>query len=136
MTDGEFPGGAGGDEQLWNAMLATCPSRSALALIGSKWTVLIVITLSEGKKRFGDVRDSVDGISAKVLTDQLRQLERDGIVERHTVPESPRRVEYELTPLGRTLVEPAAALREWAESHFSEIEQNRARYDARESSSE
>ena len=87
----------------WNVMVATCPSRTSLAKIANKWTAMIIIALSGGPLRFGELRDAVDGISGKVLADTLRDLERDGIVERTAYDEMPPRVEYELTTLGQTL---------------------------------
>ena len=119
-------------EMPWNVMVSTCPSRTSLARIANKWTALIVIALGEERLRFGDIAATVQGISGKVLTDTLRALERDGIVSRHAFAEVPPRVEYELTPLGRTLSEPLSALRTWAESHFDEVQASRAAYDAQE----
>ncbi len=119
-------------EMPWNVMVSTCPSRTSLARIANKWTALIVIALGEKRLRFGDIAATVQGISGKVLTDTLRALERDGIVSRHAFAEVPPRVEYELTPLGRTLSEPLSALRTWAESHFDEVQASRAAYDDQE----
>lgn len=119
-------------EQLWDVMLATCPSRSALATIANKWTVLVVNSLQDGPQRFGDLRGGVGGISAKVLTEQLRALEREGIVARQSYAESPPRVEYELTELGRGLVGPMVALRTWVEANFADIQQHRQTFDAQD----
>lgn len=90
---------------------------------------MIVIALSGGPLRFGQVRQAVDGISGKVLADTLRELERDGLLTRTSYDEMPPRVEYELTPLGRTLREPLTALGQWAEAHVEEVERARAVYD-------
>jgi DNA-binding HxlR family transcriptional regulator len=105
----------------WNVLLRTCPSRLSLTHIANKWTALIVIVLADGRQRFGDIRAAVDGISGKVLTETLRVLERDGLVERHVYAEMPPRVEYELTALGRTLHGPLQALAHWAEEHIAEV---------------
>jgi DNA-binding HxlR family transcriptional regulator len=105
----------------WNVLMRTCPSRLSLTHIANKCTALIVIVLSDGKLRFGDLRAAVDGISGKVLTETLRVLERDGLVERHVYAEMPPRVEYELTPLGQTLHGPLQALAHWAEEHIAEV---------------
>ena len=113
----------------WNVMLATCPSRTSLAKIANKWTAMIVVSLSDGPMRFGAIRDAVQGISGKVLTDTLRDLERDGILSRSAYAEIPPRVEYELTDLGRTLHEPLAALGRWAETHIEDVLQARETYD-------
>lgn len=80
--------------------------------------------------RFGEIRLALDGISAKVLSETLRDLERDGIVERHAFAEIPPRVEYRLTPLGATLESPLDALCTWAEQHIAEVLANRHRFDA------
>ncbi|WP_205324586.1 helix-turn-helix domain-containing protein [Glycomyces sp. YM15] len=115
----------------WNVLTATCPSRTSLVRIANKWTAMIVIVLGRGRTRFRDLRAAVDGISGKVLTDTLRDLERDGLVARHVFAEVPPRVEYELTDLGRTLHGPLLALGDWAEEHIEEVLEARERYDAR-----
>ncbi len=92
---------------------------------------MIVMALSGGPLRFGVLRQRVDGISGKVLTDTLRDLERDGIVERMAYAEMPPRVEYELTALGCTLREPLTALGRWAEKHIEDVVRARTRYDDR-----
>ena len=114
----------------FNVLLATCPSRTSLARIASKWTAMVVIVLGKGRLRFRDIRAAVEGISGKVLTDTLRDLERDGLVKRHVYAEVPPRVEYELTDLGDTLHQPLQALGTWAESHIAEVLQAREHYDA------
>lgn len=115
----------------WNVMVATCPSRTSLAKIANKWTAMILIALSSSPLRFGELRDAVDGISGKVLADTLRDLERDGIVERRAYDEMPPRVEYELTSLGQTLREPLTALGRWAEQHIEDVLSARDSYDNR-----
>jgi DNA-binding HxlR family transcriptional regulator len=106
-----------------------CPSRVVLDRIGDRWTALIVGVLEDGPRRFGDIRDAM-GIAPKVLSQTLRALERDGIVTRTPYPEMPPRVEYELTPLGATLRQPLAAIRDWAEEHIHEIIAAREQADA------
>lgn len=115
----------------FNVLTATCPSRTSLARIANKWTAMVVSALSDGRLRFSDLRSTVDGISGKVLTDTLRDLERDGLVSRHVYAEVPPRVEYELTPLGRTLHAPLRALNLWAEQHIEQVLAAREAYDAR-----
>lgn len=112
-----------------DVMVATCPSRTSLARIANKWTAMIVIALSGEPLRFGELRQTVDGISGKVLADTLRDLERDGIVLRTAYDQMPPRVEYELTALGRTLHEPLQALACWSEAHIEEVQEARAAYD-------
>ena len=108
---------------------ADCPMRDVLDRVGDKWSVLVVLTLRDGKLRFNDLRRAVEGISQRMLTQTLRQLERDGLVDRTVYPSVPMRVEYELTVLGRTLIEPLAALAQWAESNRGAILSARATYD-------
>jgi DNA-binding HxlR family transcriptional regulator len=115
----------------FDVMTATCPSRTSLARIANKWTAMVVIALADGRMRFGDIRSAVDGISGKVLTETLRDLERDGLVTRQVFAEVPPRVEYELTDLGRTLHAPLEALGRWAEAHIAEVLTAREAYDAR-----
>ncbi|MEV6443130.1 helix-turn-helix domain-containing protein [Amycolatopsis sp. NPDC051716] len=115
-----------------SVLTATCPSRTSLARIANKWTAMVVIALSGSRLRFGDLRAAVEGISGKVLTETLRDLERDGLVERHAYAEVPPRVEYELTALGRTLHAPLQALGHWAEAHITQVLAAREAYDARQ----
>jgi len=119
---------------VWNVMLASCPSRTSLAKIANKWTAMIVISLSDGPARFGTIRQTVDGISGKVLAGTLRDLERDGVLTRTAYDEMPPRVEYELTALGRTLREPLTALGLWAEQHIEEVLDARDTFDRRPAS--
>lgn len=98
-----------------------CPSRTALRLIGDRWTALVVGVLAERTRHFGELRRRVPGISQKMLTQTLRSLQRDGLVSRTELATTPVKVEYALTPLGISLVQPLAALRDWAESHIPEI---------------
>ncbi|MFC7621482.1 winged helix-turn-helix transcriptional regulator [Microlunatus sp. GCM10028923] len=114
---------------VWDVMAEACPSRTSLAKIANKWTAMIVIALSDGPLRFGAIREVVQGISGKVLTDTLRDLERDGAVERIAYNEMPPRVEYELTELGRTLKEPLGALGRWAEQHIEQVLRAREAFD-------
>ena len=99
----------------------SCPSRSVLGLIADKWVVLVVGQLALGTHRFSDLKASVGGISQKMLTQTLRALERDGLVKRTLYPEVPPRVEYTLTPLGRTLRTPLRAITDWSQQHAAEI---------------
>jgi DNA-binding HxlR family transcriptional regulator len=122
---------AGADPALrpWNVFERDCPSRTVLDLIASRWTVLVIGALTAGPRRFGQLERAVDGISAKVLTQVLRTLERDGIVTRTIYPEIPPHTEYALTSLGRDLIEPLAALRSWAQTHIEQIIEARVRAD-------
>jgi DNA-binding HxlR family transcriptional regulator len=104
-----------------------CPSRQVLERIGEKWSTLVIRVLHEGTLRYSDLQRRIGGVSQKMLTQTLRSLERDGLVERRVYPVVPPRVEYSLTPLGRTLVEPLDAICRWAERHLPEMLQARAR---------
>jgi DNA-binding HxlR family transcriptional regulator len=102
---------------------------SVLARVGDKWSVLVVMALGQGPKRFNELRRMIDGVSQRMLTLTLRGLERDGLVTRTVFPTIPPRVDYELTELGRSLREPVSALGGWANEHQAEIEAARAAFD-------
>ena len=102
-----------------------------LSRIGDKWSVLIVMLLSNGPKRFSELRRTIGGISQRMLTLTLRGLERDGLVTRTVFPTIPPRVDYELTPLGQSLRGPVQTLGKWAFEHQRVILNARATFDAR-----
>ena len=104
---------------------------SVLARIGDKWSVLVVMTLKDGPRRFNELRRIVGSISQRMLTFTLRGLERDGLVTRTVIPTVPPRVEYALTDLGRSLQVPVMALGSWAFAHQGEIQVARERFDGR-----
>jgi DNA-binding HxlR family transcriptional regulator len=107
-----------------------CRAVSAiLSRIGDKWTVLVIEFLGYGPKRFNELRRQIGGISQKMLTATLRQLERDGMVKRTVHPTIPPRVDYELTELGRELLVPVHALGDWARANMDRIDEARRRYD-------
>jgi DNA-binding HxlR family transcriptional regulator len=111
---------------------AACPAvREVLQRVGDKWSVLIIGHLGEGAMRFNELRKSIEGLSQRMLTLTLRNLERDGLVTRTVFPEIPPRVEYELTRLGETLLEPITALAEWAGEHRTSIQEARTTFDTR-----
>lgn len=112
-----------------NVLDENCDSRQVLELIADKWTAIIIYRLAQGTKRYSELQREISGISQKMLTQTLRGLERDGIVERKVYPVVPPKVEYSLTPLGETLIEPLCKLCEWAETHVSEVEAARTHYD-------
>ena len=115
----------------YDVMAAACPTRQVVARIGDKWTLLVLYALGEGTRRFTQLRTEVEGISQKMLTQTLRALERDGLVERRVYAVVPPRVEYSLTALGADLAAQVAELRSWAYRHIDEIEIARARFDSR-----
>jgi DNA-binding HxlR family transcriptional regulator len=106
--------------------------RAVLDRIADKWSLLVIATLQHGLLRFGQLREHIPGVSQRMLTLTLRNLERDGLVTRTVFAEVPPRVEYELTDIGRTLIGPSIALAEWAIAHHGEIEASRVAYDARD----
>lgn len=103
-----------------------CPTRLVLDRIGDKWSVLVVLTLCDGPRRFTEIRNTIHGVTPKVLTQTLRAMARDGLLTRHVFAEVPPRVEYELTPLGLTLQRPIQALTDWAENNVAEVMAARA----------
>lgn len=104
---------------------------SVLARVGDKWSVLVVMFLSDGPKRFSELKRLIGGISQRMLTLTLRGLERDGLVTRTVTPTIPPRVDYELTDLGRSLETHAVALAGWAHANQAAIEAARGRFDGR-----
>lgn len=107
-----------------------CPVRSILDRVGGKWTALVISNLAEGPVRFTELKRRVERISPRMLTESLRGFERDRIVSRTVYPTIPPRVDYALTPLGETLLEPVQALVRWALDHRGQVASARERYDA------
>lgn len=103
-----------------------------LARIGEKWSVLIIMYLAKGPRRFTEIRRAINGISQRMLTLCLRGLERDGLIKRTVFSVMPPRVEYELTPLGRSLTKAVVALGTWASEHIADIDAARAAFDAQQ----
>jgi DNA-binding HxlR family transcriptional regulator len=108
-----------------------CEVRQILDRVADKWSLLVIALLERRTLRFTELRHKIDGISQRMLTVTLRQLERDGLVERTVYPVVPPRVEYALTPLGCTLHDTIKALVTWTEAHQDEIAAARAAYDRR-----
>ena len=102
-----------------------CPSRLVLDRIADKWTALVIQILATGTLRYSGLQREIGDISQKMLTQTLRSLERDGLVRRKVHPVASPKVEYALTPLGRTLIEPLNGLCRWTEKHLPELEANR-----------
>ena len=101
-----------------------------LSRIGDKWTVLVVQTLAEGPRRFNELRREIPSVSQRMLTLTLRNLERDGLVNRTVTPSIPPRVDYELTELGQSLQKPICGLANWATENVEAIHEAQARFDA------
>jgi DNA-binding HxlR family transcriptional regulator len=106
-----------------------CPAHDVLSRVGDKWSVLVIALLDEGSKRFSELRREIPGISQRMLTLTLRGLERDGLLTRTVTPSIPPRVDYELTQLGKTLLEPVIGLATWAEKNRVRIQEARNRFD-------
>jgi DNA-binding HxlR family transcriptional regulator len=109
-----------------------CPAvREVLNRVGDKWSVLVVVLLGDGSKRFSELRRAIEGISQRMLTRTLKGLERDGLVKRTMTPTIPPRVDYELTKLGRSLLKPITGLERWAQMNREKIHAAQERYDYR-----
>ncbi|GAB7042689.1 helix-turn-helix domain-containing protein [Catenuloplanes niger JCM 9533] len=119
------------DVRVTESMREHCPLRDTLDRIGDRWTVIVVVLLRDGPRRFTDLRRAAAGISQRMLTHTLRSLERDGLLTRTVHPTVPPRVDYELTPAGRSLTEPLTALLHWSLRHHEHVRASRASYDDR-----
>jgi DNA-binding HxlR family transcriptional regulator len=116
-------------KQRYDAYVAECPTRQLLDRISDKWVSLALTALADGPLRYAEINRIIAGVSPKMLTQTLRTLERDGIVERRITAEVPVRVDYELTELGHSLLPVMRAIKSWAEQRMDEVLTARARYD-------
>ncbi|HYN95647.1 MAG TPA: helix-turn-helix domain-containing protein [Pilimelia sp.] len=119
------------ERQRYNANLAGCPGHELLATLSDKWVTLVLSALADGPRRYRDLSRTIAGASQKMLTQTLRKLERDGLLTRTVTPSVPVRVDYELTPLGDSLLPIQRAIKGWAESHIEQVHAARAAYDRR-----
>jgi DNA-binding HxlR family transcriptional regulator len=117
-----------GDMARGDAFDPECPTRVVLDRLGDKWTVLVIGALADGPLRFTELRARIGAVAPKVLTQTLRALERDGLLTRTVHAQVPPRVDYEITPLGRSLSAPLAVLTDWAEEHVGQIMASREEY--------
>ena len=115
-----------------SVMDAQCPSRLVLSRIADKWTAIIIQLLARKTMRYAELHREIGGISQKMLTQTLRSLERDGLVDRKVYAVVPPRVEYSLSRLGRTLIEPLQGLCRWSEKHLAELQAHRAKAKAKQ----
>src|ERR1700742_693226 len=113
----------------YNAYVAECPSRQVLDAISDKWVTLVLNALADGPLRYSDLARRIAGVSQKMLTQTLRRLERDGLLTRTITPSVPVRVDYQLTPLGATILPVVTAIKQWSEAHIDEIHTARDDYD-------
>ncbi|CAM4167670.1 helix-turn-helix transcriptional regulator [Paenibacillus alkaliterrae] len=109
--------------------ISACSYRRVLEIISSKWSALVIYALEDGMLRYGEVRKRIEGISQKMLTQTLRQMERDGLVRREVTPTVPPVVDYSLTPLGETLIGTMKHLKLWTAEYFPLVERAREEYD-------
>jgi DNA-binding HxlR family transcriptional regulator len=117
---------------VYNAFMADCPTRQVLATIGDKWAALVIAVLAGGPRRHSEIARSIAGVSQKMLTQTLRILERDGLVNRTVTASVPVRVDYELTELGQSLAPVLGALKVWSETHIEHILAARDTFEARD----
>ena len=102
-----------------------------LTRVGDKWSVMVIVYIQDGPRRFNVIKRGIEGISQQMLTRTLRGLERDGLVARTIMPTSPPQVEYALTGLGRSLSKPVLALGQWACEHIDQVDEAQRRFDER-----
>src|SRR6478736_658200 len=119
------------DRREYDAFIAVCPSRQLLDRLTDKWVTLVLCSLGESGLRYSELSRRIAGVSQKMLTQTLRNLERDGLLTRTVTPSVPVRTDYELTPLGDSLLDTLCHLKDWAEEHMPEVDDARARYDSR-----
>jgi DNA-binding HxlR family transcriptional regulator len=110
---------------------SNCPSRILFDQIADKWSMMVLTVLDPGPLRFNAVKRQLEGVTQKALTQCLRRLERNGLVSRRVIPASPVAVEYEITPLGRTLQDPFKALYAWTLANLPAVETAREQFDRR-----
>lgn len=116
----------------FDAFSALCPSRRLLDTIGDKWVSLAIVAIGlRGPLRYSELASQIEGVSQKMLTQSLRKMERDGLLIRTVTPSVPVRTDYELTPLGQTLLPVIGHLKAWAEEHMPEVDAARTAYDSR-----
>jgi DNA-binding HxlR family transcriptional regulator len=117
----------------YDAFLATCPTRQLYGTVANKWVGLVMCALEDGPKRHSELARTIAGVSQKMLTQTLRELERSGLITRTVTPSVPVRVDYEMTALGASLQAVMQQLKDWAEANMDLILDARERYDAAES---
>ncbi|MFC5663562.1 winged helix-turn-helix transcriptional regulator [Kitasatospora misakiensis] len=105
----------------YDVFLSDCPARTTLDLVSDTWSLMAVVALADGPARYSELRERIGGVSKKMLTQTLRRLEANGLVERRVLRTAPPGTEYRLTALGGTLLAPVRALTEWAEVHTGEL---------------
>jgi DNA-binding HxlR family transcriptional regulator len=114
---------------VYDAFVAECPTRALLDRLSDKWVSLVLVALAAGPMRYRQLHRRIDGVSQKMLTQTLRTMARDGLLTRTVTPTVPLRTDYELTPLGHSLLPLVAAIKAWAEANIEAVEQARRDYD-------
>ena len=114
---------------VYDAFVAECPTRALLDRLSDKWVSLVLVALAPGPMRYRQLHRRIDGVSQKMLTQTLRSMARDGLLTRTVTPTVPLRTDYELTPLGRSLLPVMAAIKAWAETNIEAVERARLDYD-------
>lgn len=109
--------------------ISACAYSKVLEIISNKWSALVIYALEDGSIRYGEMGRRIEGISKKMLTQTVRQFERDGLVLRVLTPTIPPIVEYSLTPLGESLLQPLRQLKQWTTAHYSLVQEARSTYD-------
>ncbi|WP_458112160.1 helix-turn-helix transcriptional regulator [Arthrobacter sp. R1-13] len=115
----------------FNSGLGQCPARQLLEAISSKWVTLVMLALADGQLRHSQLRRLIPGASQKMLTSTLRSLERDGLVSRLVTASVPVRTDYELTPLGHSLLSVVHRMKDWAEANMDDVSHARMEHDRR-----
>ncbi|WP_353648732.1 helix-turn-helix domain-containing protein [Nakamurella sp. A5-74] len=124
--------GAPSADGRFDVLAEACPTRQVVFRLGEKWTLLVLYALDRGPHRFGELQRNVEGISQRMLTQTVRNLERDGLVRRSVVPTVPSQVTYSLSPLGASLSAAISTIRTWAYGHMDEIASARINYESAE----
>ena len=114
---------------VYDAFVAECPTRALLDRLSDKWVSLVLVALASGPMRYRQLHRRIDGVSQKMLTQTLRTLARDGLLTRTVTPTVPLRTDYQLTPLGCSLLPLVAAIKAWAEVNIEAVERARRHYD-------
>lgn len=121
--------GTASNDGRFDVLSAACPTRQIVNRLGDRWTLLVVYALTGQPYRFRQLQRAVEGISQRMLTQTLRNLERDGIVDRAVKPMTPPQVSYSLTPLGDSLSQAIAHIRTWSYSNIEQVDRARNKYD-------
>jgi DNA-binding HxlR family transcriptional regulator len=120
--------------QVYDVLNPKCPTQQVLDRVAGKWTMLVILALGDERVHYAALRRRVEGVTKKMLTQTLRALERDGLIERHVHPTVPPQTEYELTPLGHSLARAVTVIRTWAYDNVERIAEARTAYDGGDSS--